>query len=130
MGIIIVALLAFTMAILPITMPQAAVSAEDHHALATGAGHEPAATDGDHEHADTLASSGDAVSAGSDDHGGASEDCTGVLCCSMSTCHAFQISAVANLYSPAISQAPMAVPGDEQIAGITVDGLERPPRTV
>jgi hypothetical protein len=130
MGTIIVALLAITMAILPITMPQAAVSAEDHHALATGAGHEHAATDGDHEHADTLASSGGAVSTGSNDHGGDSEDCTGVLCCSMSTCHAFQVSAHPSLYSPAVSQASMTMPGDEQIAGITVGGLDRPPRTV
>jgi hypothetical protein len=128
MGTIIVALLAITMAILPITVPPAAAPAGHGHAMTVDAGHDHAAGDAEHEH--VTASSGDVVSTASSDHDGGLQDCDGTICCSMGTCHAFQVSAVPSLYSPAISQAPMAMPGDEQIAGITVDGLERPPRTV
>ena len=52
MGTIIVALLAFTMAIFPISVPQAAASAGHRHAATVGAGHAHAVLDGDHDHPD------------------------------------------------------------------------------
>lgn len=130
MGTIIVALLAITMAILPISMPQAAASTGHQRAVMVDAGHEHATVDGDHEHADELASSHDTDVSASTDHHPGSKDCSGPVCCSMSTCHAFQETAAPNVYSPAVSQAPMVVTVDEQVEGITAGGLDRPPRTV
>ena len=130
MGTIIVALLAITMAIIPISVPQAAASAGNHHAVMVDAGHEHAADDGDHEHADELALSHDATLGASTDHHQGSQDCSGPVCCSMSTCHAFQESAPPTVYSPAVSKISMAVVGDDQVGGITTGGLDRPPRTV
>ena len=130
MGTIIVALLAITMAIIPISVPQAAASAGNHHAVTVDAGHEHATVDGDHEHADELAPTQDAALDASADHHQGSEDCSGPVCCSMSTCHAFQESAPPTVYSPAVSQISMAVAGDDQVGGITTGGLDRPPRTV
>ncbi|NBJ09438.1 hypothetical protein [Microvirga arsenatis] len=130
MGTIIVALLAITMAIIPISMPQAAASAGNHHAVRVDAGHENAAIAGDHEHADELAPSHDAALDASADHHQGSQECSGPVCCSMSTCHAFQESAAPTVYSPTVSQVSMAMAGDEQVEGITTGGLDRPPRTV
>ncbi|QRM34655.1 hypothetical protein [Microvirga sp. VF16] len=130
MGTIIVALLALTMAILPISMSQAAAPAGHGPATAVNAGHEHAAVDGDHEHADVLASCDDTALSGFSDQDGDTQDCTGLICCSMGACHAFQGSAPPSLYSPAASQAPMVMAGDEQVGGITAGGLDRPPRTV
>ncbi|MBM1170141.1 hypothetical protein [Microvirga arabica] len=132
MGTIFVALLALTMAILPISMLQAAAPAvAGHgHTMAVDAGHGHAAAEENHEHADIVAAHGDTALSGSSEHAGNSEDCTGTFCCSMTACHVFQISAPPNLYSPAVSQAPMAMAGDEQVGGITTGGLDRPPRTV
>ncbi|MBM6595383.1 hypothetical protein [Microvirga pudoricolor] len=130
MGTIIVALLAFTMAIFPISVPQAAASAGHQHAAMVGVAHEHGGVDGDHEHADELASSLDATLDASADHDEGSQDCSGPVCCSMGTCHAFQAGVAPDVHSPTTSQTPPAMPGDEQIAGITVGGLDRPPRTV
>jgi len=133
LGTLIVALLAFTMAIFPISVPRAAASTGHQHALYADAGHEHAhehADVGDHDHGNVLTSSGVTVAAYVSDHDGNSKDCTGVVCCSMGTCHAFQASEQPSLYSPAASQIPMAMAGDEQVGGITAGGLERPPRTV
>lgn len=133
LGTLIVALLAFTMAIFPISMPQAAVSAGHQHAGVAGAGHkhvhDHAAVDGTHDHAD-VASHADAVSSASGDHERGSQDCSGPVCCSMGTCHAFQDTAFPILFSPAASNFPVAMPTDEQVGGITRGGLDKPPRTV
>ena len=129
MGTIIVALLAFTMAIFPISVPQAAASAGHRHAATADAGHAHAALDGDHEHPDR-----DGVPRHRPECLGrsrpGSHDCSGPVCCSMGTCHAFQASALPDLCSPAASIVPVALPGDEQVEGITAGGLDRPPRTV
>ena len=129
MGTIIVALLAFAMAIFPISVPQAAASAGHQHAATVGAGHAHVAVDGDHEHPDKMGSHDTDLSA-SADHDQGSHDCSGPVCCSMGTCHAFQASVLPDLYSPASSAIPVALPGDEQVTGITAGGLDRPPRTV
>ena len=130
MGTIIVALLAITMAIFPISVPQAAAWAGHQHAAMAGPGHEHAAVDGDHEHAVELTSSHDVTLGDSTDHHQGSKECSGPVCCSMATCHAFQESAAPSVYSPTVSQAAMALAGDEQVGGITTGGLDRPPRTV
>jgi hypothetical protein len=128
MGTIIVALLAITMAILPISVPQAAMAAAHGHATVVDTGHEHAAVDGDHEHTDVPASS--AAFADLSDHDGGAEDCTGPICCSMATCHAIQVGAPPSVYSPNSSQASMAMTRDEQVEGIPTAGPDRPPRTV
>jgi hypothetical protein len=132
MGTIIVVLLAITMAILPISMPQAAMAAAHGHTTAVDAGHdhEHASLDGDPDHAHVQASSVDTASVDLDDHDGNSDDCTGPVCCSMGTCHAVQASAPPDVYSPNASRTPMIMGGDEQVGGITAGGLDRPPRTV
>jgi len=124
LGTLVVALLAITMAIFPISMPRAAVSAGHHHAQVAGAGHKHV-----HEHAD-VASHDDVLASASGDHEQGSNDCSGPVCCSMGTCHAFQDTVLPILYSPAVSHLPMAMPGDDQLGGITADGLDKPPRTV
>lgn len=130
MGTIIVALLAFTMAIFPISVPQAAASAGHPHAAMVGAVHEHAAIDGDHGHVHEPASSHDIALDASADHGQGSHDCSGLVCCSMGTCHAFQAIALPDLFSPAASIVLVALPGDEQVDGITAGSLDKPPRTV
>jgi hypothetical protein len=129
MGTIIVALLAFTMAIFPISVPQAAASAGHRHAATVDTGHAHAAFDGDHEHPDEVGSHGTDLGAAAD-HGQGSHDCSGPVCCSMGTCHAFQTSVLSDLSSPAASTIPVALPGDEQLESITAGGLDKPPRTV
>jgi hypothetical protein len=129
MGTIIVALLAFTMAIFPIAVPQAAASTGHPHAATAGTGHTHAVLDGEHDHAHATASHGTDLSA-SADHGQGAHDCSGPVCCSMGTCHAFQASVLPDLSSPAASTIPVALPGDEQVEGITAGGLDKPPRTV
>jgi hypothetical protein len=130
MSTIIVALLAITMAIFPISVPQAAASTGYQHAVMVGAGHQHSAVDGDHEHVDEMAPSANADLSASDNHHQNPDDCSGPVCCSMSTCHAFQEAAAPTVYSPTITEAPMAMAGDEQVGGITTGGLDRPPRTV
>ncbi len=129
MGTIIVALLAFTMAIFPISVPQAAASAGHPHTAMVGAVHGHAASGGDHDHVHEPASSHDITDA-SADHDQAPKDCSGPVCCSMGTCHAFQASVLPDLSSPAASTIPVALPGDEQVEGIGASGLDKPPRTV
>ena len=128
MGTIIVALLAFAMAIIPVSVPQAAPSAGHRHVATADAGHVHAAIDADHAHPDGVASHGTELSA-STDHDDGSRDCSGPVCCSMGTCHAFQASMLPDLCSPAASKIPVALPGDEQVEGITAGGLDKPPRT-
>jgi len=48
----------------------------------------------------------------------------------MGTCHAFQITAPAYLYAPAVSQVSMVMTRDEQVEDIIIGGLDRPPRTI
>ncbi|WP_114946370.1 hypothetical protein [Microvirga calopogonii] len=134
MATIIVALLAITMAIFPISVPQAAAAAGHRHAAAVsssdGHSHEHRVGGGEHEHVHRPASGDEVTSSASADHDQGSQGCAGPICCSMGTCHAFQDTALPVLDSPAASRLPIAVPGDEQVGGITAGGLDRPPRTV
>lgn len=130
MSTIIVALLALTMAILPISTAQAVVPAAHGHAILVDAGHDHAAVDGHHEHADVQASASDTVLADFGTHDGSPEDCTGLICCSMGACHAFQTSAPPSLCSPTDAEAPMAMAGDEQVMSVVSGRIDRPPRTV
>ncbi len=129
MGTIIVALLAFTMAIFPISVPQAAASGGHPHTAMVGAVHADAATDGDHGHVHEAASHDIALNT-SADHDQGSHDCSGPVCCSMGTCHAFQAIALPDLFVPAASVMPVSFPGDEQVEGIVAGGLDKPPRTI
>ena len=130
MGAIIVALLAITMAILPISGPQGAAQAAHQHAAVTTIGHMHGEADGNHSHADLQVSFDTGALGISGDHESDTQDCTDVICCSMGTCHAFQIPAPQNLHSPAVSQVSMAMTRDEQVEEITIGGLDRPPRTI
>ncbi|WP_201860746.1 hypothetical protein [Microvirga soli] len=130
MGTIIVALLAITMAIFPISGPQAAAQAAHRHAAVADTVHGHAASEGDHEHADVTAScDASAWNVSADSHPD-TQACVGLICCSMGACHAFQVSAAPSLYSPAVSEASTALACDEQVEEITIGGLDRPPRTV
>jgi hypothetical protein len=130
MDTIIVALLAITMAILPTSGPQGAAQAAHQHAAVTTTEHTHGETDGNHSHADLQVSLDTGALGISGDHDSDTHDCTGVICCSMGTCHAFQITAPAYLYAPAVSQISMVMTRDEQVEEITIGGLDRPPRTI
>ncbi|WP_262029846.1 hypothetical protein [Microvirga sp. Mcv34] len=130
MGTIIVALLAITMAIFPISGPQAAAQAAHRHAAAAADVHEHADSEGDHEHADTTASCDASAWTVAADTNPDTQDCVGLICCSMGACHAFQASVAPSLYSPAVSEASTVLARDEQVEEITVGGLDRPPRTI
>ena len=130
MGTIIVALLAITMAIFPISMPQAAVSMGPEHTVTAEIGYEHATFDGAHEHANVMASCDDVVVSGCSDHDPGSHDPAGPSCCGMGICHAFQLSVTPALTSPALSFAPIAIAGDEQVVSVVSGRIDRPPRTV
>lgn len=130
MGTIIVALLAITMAIFPISMPQAVAHAAHQHVTRVGTGHEHGVAERGHQHPD-LQASHDAAAVGlSGSHDPDTQDCTGVVCCSMGACHAFQDTAPPSLFSPAVSEISIALTRDEQVEEVIVGGLDRPPRTV
>ena len=130
MGIIIVALLAITMAIFPISMPQAAASMGPEHPVTADIGYAHATFDGVHEHAAVMASCDDVVASGCSDHDPGPHDPAGPNCCGMGMCHAFQLSVTPILNSPALSFAPVAIAGDEQVASAVSGRIDRPPRTV
>lgn len=133
-GLIIAALLAVAAGVLVISAPQAVASggrillssAMDQH------------TDVGHVHADTAHEHG--VSSPVHDHASAKKDCgdpasgnhggAGADCCNMGACHAVQALAAPMLHGPCASAAGIVLTGDEQVAGITLGGLDRPPRTV
>jgi hypothetical protein len=133
MGTIIVALLAFTMAIFPISMPRAAASTVHVHA-AQAAKH--AHDDSAHSHHGKDARLGApchhglGAAPGCDRHDGASHGQDGSNCCGGMGCHSFQVSAAPIISSPVASPTPLAIAGDEQVAGIVAGRLDRPPRTV
>jgi hypothetical protein len=141
MRAIIAVILAVSMAIFPIAMPQAAAM--------TGGHHRAAATAHDHHH--------DASSAtvSHNDHGnfGASRDCVNdrvgeshhgascqqhaetngsgdASCCGTIACHAFQLTASPAVCMPVAVSSPLAVPGEEQVTGDFYGRIDRPPRTV
>jgi hypothetical protein len=121
MGPIIAVLLAITMAIFPISMPRAAALGGHDHAAVLEGDHGAAAEAVHHD-----------VSTGDDclDHSGGSHDGSGLPCCGMGACHAFEMTVAPDVHSPVTSAVPLAIIGDEQVASVTPGRLDRPPRTV
>jgi hypothetical protein len=130
MGSIIVALLAITLAVFPISMPQAAASSGHEHAMAVSVEHNHAVVDADHQHVDVLASCDYTAASGCNDHASGPHDGTDPSCCGTGTCHAAETSLPPSLYSPLPSDAPMVMAGDGQVARVVSGRIDRPPRTV
>jgi len=135
MGTIITALLAITMAIFPISMPRAAASTGHAHAAAT-APHAHKVHDAkphaDHHHAVQASAICDDATAGAgcEHHPKSSYDQGDPTCCGGMGCHSFQVSTAPIVSSPAVAPIPLAVAGDEQVAGLVIGRLDRPPRTI
>ncbi len=124
MRTILVVLLAVSMAVFPVAMPQAAASTGHNHA--SGA-HEHEAPDGTADvsapHEDDTLEHEHAASHDQDEGSSSS-------CCGTTTCHAFQVSS-----SPALgARLPLIgvvqVACDHQVPSVFPGRLERPPRTV
>ncbi len=133
MGTIIVALLAFTMAIFPVSMPRAAASAgQVRTALAAGHAHDASAHSHHGKDAWLTAACHHGLEAalGCDRHDGASHGHDDSNCCGGLSCHSFQVSAAPIVSLTVASPTPLAIAGDEQVAGIVAGRLDRPPRTV
>jgi len=132
LGTIVAALLAITMAIFPVGMPQAAASTGHSHA-ALAAGHSHAGGSAPHHdeaaglqavcHSSAVQSDCDRNPADPHDHGDAN-------CCGGLGCHSFQVSSAPIISSPITSRILIAVAGDEQVSGIAPGRLDRPPRTM
>jgi hypothetical protein len=131
-GLIIAALLAVAAGVLVISAPQA-VASGSRILLSSAVGGQAHGShvhaDADHEHGvqshDHASARKDCGDPASGTHGGAGADC-----CNMGACHAVQALAAPMLHTPCTSAAVIAFTGDEQVAGITPGGLDRPPRTV
>lgn len=122
MGTIIAVLLAIIMAVFPISMPQAAVSAgHQHGAMHSGHGHGDRAAKVSCDNRTLVA--GETGNQNSHDAGGQ-------ICCSMGSCHALQAGTVPTLHLPAPTVIPAATTGDEQVDDIIPGRLDRPPRAV
>ena len=124
---IIAALLAVSMAIFPISMPQAAMKASHHGAQA--------AHSHVHDHAAAQAClEGDSGVIGGDRsacHEHPDADGKGdTLCCGSIVCHVFQVSVAADLYTPIARSISLAVAVEEQVPSAFIGRIERPPRTV
>jgi hypothetical protein len=133
MGFIIAVLLAITAGILVISTPHAAapggqialVAAVDGHIHAAHS-HEATVRDGEsmgHDHASTWKEGCGGSSQGTHSSGGTD-------CCNMSACHAFEAVAAFLLHTSCAPGVVVAAVGDEQVEGVFLEGLDRPPRTV
>ncbi|MFC4171584.1 hypothetical protein ACFOYU_05875 [Microvirga sp. GCM10011540] len=133
-GLIIAALLVVAAGVLVISAPQAVASGGQIiqlFATDTDAHGSQVHAEMDHAHG--------VRSAALDHHASTQEDCgdpasgnhgrAGADCCGMGACHAVQALAAPTLHSPSTSAAIIVLVGDEQVAGITPGGLDRPPRT-
>jgi hypothetical protein len=129
MGVIISALLAFSMVIFPIAMPRAAVPGAQRTIAMSDQGHVHGNSGHAHDEA-SLTCGQLADHHGCGDHDPGSHDANGIDCCGMGACHAFQISAAPDLQSPLLLATPVGTFGDEQVEGFIPAGLDRPPRTV
>lgn len=133
MGTIIIALLALTMAIFPISMPGAAASTGHSHA-APSSGHTTHAGGHDANHEASAHASVTChervAGTGCADHAQGAHDQGDQTCCGGVSCHSFQVSTAPVVASPLASPVPVAIAGDEQVTGIVAGRLERPPRTV
>jgi len=125
---IIAALSMVSMAIFPISVPQAAAVKASHHGAQAAHSHV-------HDHAAAQAClDGDSGLIGSDrsachEHPGA--DGKGdTLCCGSIVCHVFQVSVAPGLYTPIARSISLAVAVDEQVPSAFLGRIERPPRTV
>lgn len=132
MGLIIAVLLAVTAGILVISTPHGAAMGDQLGIAVTIPGHDHAAHSHDgtvdvehssgHAHASARNDCGDPASG---DHGSGGTDC-----CTMGACHAVQALAAPMLHTPCVSAVVLSVVGDEQVDGVVLGGLDRPPRTV
>jgi hypothetical protein len=120
MGPIIAVVLAITMAIFPIPMPRAAAWHGPQDAVMLGSHHT-------HDGASVSCDDASPVACGDHEHG--TRD-TGPGCCGVGMCHAFQVSGAPDVHSPDACAVPMAIVGDEQVAGLVSGRLDRPPRSV
>lgn len=123
---LIAVLLALSMAIFPITMVRAAAMGGHSHGATTQADH------GDHHHPTSLEADCAPVSA-VDSGCTSSEDpshTSGPSCCGMGACHAFQLSAAPEVFTPVRSVQIVHMSGDQQVSGAFSVRIDRPPRTV
>jgi hypothetical protein len=142
MRAIIAVILAVSLAIFPIAMPQAAVMAGGHHGAATATVHDhhhhdaSSATVTHHDHGNVHASFDCMNDHVSDRHHGASchhaetDSSSDAFCCGNIACHAFQLTASPIVYVPSRSSSGPVVSGEEQIPGDFVGRIDRPPRTI
>jgi hypothetical protein len=134
MSLIMAALLAITMAIVPIATSRAAAPGVLPAVAVSSTSQMP----GSHEHAAQGHGHGDASLAHGvavaqpdcDGHEPASHHADGADCCSMGACHALQVSLIAGVFSPARTATALGAVGDEQVGGIVVGQLDRPPRSL
>lgn len=126
---VVAALLAVSMAIFPISIPQAAAVGSPevghHHAATAEAPHGRA-----HASVDCKNVSVDGVTiAGECSPQQRADYATGQDCCNM-VCHFFQLSAAPAVAVPVGALVTLAMVGDEQVSGPSPSRLDRPPRTV
>ena len=125
---IIAVLLAVSMAMFPISMPQAAAMKAGHHGAQAAHPHV-------HDHGSARAChDGDAGLIGSDRsacHEHPDADAKGdTLCCGSIVCHVFQVSVAPGLYTPIARSISLAIAVEEQVPSAFLGRIERPPRTV
>jgi hypothetical protein len=118
--------MAVSMAIFPISMPQAAAMKAGHHGAQAAHVH-------DHGAAEACLDD-DSILIGSDRsacHEHPAADGKGdSLCCGSIVCHVFQVSVAPGLYTPIARSISLAVALEEQVLSAFLGRIERPPRTV
>jgi len=132
LGLTIAVLLAVTAGILVVSTPHAASLGERLASVATLLGHDHAA----HSHERVVGSEQASAHA----HDSARNDCSdpasgdhssgGPDCCNMSACHAVHTLTAPMLHVPCASAVAVPLLCDEQVEGIALGGLDKPPRTV
>jgi hypothetical protein len=139
MRVIIAVILAISMAIFPIAMPQTAAMTGGHHGAAAATAHDhdhdaSSATHHDHDLDALLDCVNDRV--GDSHHGASCHQQAGVdgsgdaFCCGSIACHAFQLTASPTVYVPLAVSSGLALSGEEQVTGDFFGRIDRPPRTV
>lgn len=129
---IIVALLAVCMAIFPIAMPRAAVTAGHSHETTAAHAHE--ALGHDHRHASVTSPDSEvdlAAVAEHDPHASHGEETgNGLSCCGTTTCHSFQTSSPPVLCKRLPAMLRVEASNDPQVRSLVAGRRDKPPRTV
>ena len=127
---ILAVFLAVSMAILPISMPQAADLNGGHHNLSVEVTHSQSEADA-HLHAVSAECEPATISQAPDcaSHNQTSHDPAGGSCCNMS-CHAFQVSSWPNLFERVSTGRAVNSTADQQVVGVIASRIDRPPRTI